>query len=264
MRLNFNGALAGLGHGLATLGQQGMEEQQRVAADARLSAREMALANLHHQWEEEATANAPKDAALMTPVLAARAGAVANAEAPARIAMRTAEISASGAQQDHHAAVEHGYHMIEQGAAESRRVVHNYTNDQGHPVIVYGDGHERVLSGTARAPEGADPAAVVHRYVNSDNHPVLVLRDGTEQVLSGTVRQNRAADDLGLGDNGDNGDTGGAAPAPPTGRGGRPIIAAPRPAARGPDTPPIAGARRAADGNWYVTRGGRNFLVQGN
>lgn len=53
MRLNFNGAIAGLGRGLATLGTQGIEEEQRVAADQRLTNREQAMARLNQTLRTE-------------------------------------------------------------------------------------------------------------------------------------------------------------------------------------------------------------------
>lgn len=198
MRLNFSGAIAGLGHGLSTLGQQWIEEQQRVAADARLQARERAMAGINHDYRTlEANDQSKREInqyEASTPSVVARESAVA----PIRTQERLAEVDAQTAAGDHREAVQHGYRMIEQNAGEARHVVHNYTNDQGHPVIVYGDGRERVLFGTVRAPEGEDPGAVVHRYVNSDNHPVLVLRDGTEHP--GTVRQSNNGDPLGLGE----------------------------------------------------------------
>lgn len=138
MRLNFGGALAGLGHGLATLGQQGVEEQQRVRADQRLSDRETALATLHHKWEEQATADAPADALALNPALIARAAGIANAEAPARIAVETARGTASAAAQEAHdnrehsfavamAALQHTYHMTEEAA---RLALENSYGDQ--------------------------------------------------------------------------------------------------------------------------------------
>lgn len=269
MGLNFTGAIAGLGHGLATLGQEGIAEQQRVAADQRLTDREQALASLNHGYRESEADDTSKreinqyDAS--TPAVITRATMEAR---DVTIPVQRARMQAESAVQDHHAAVEHGYRLSEGDAAEARRVVHNYVGEDGHPVIVYGDGHERRLAGTTRPTEAEDPNAVVHRYVNTDNHPVLVLRNGTEQVLPGTVRQTTRPDPLGMGDDDGTGggNTGGSAPPPaaPTGRGGRPVLAVPRPAASGGDTPPVPGARRGADGQWYVTRQGHNFLVQGN
>lgn len=251
LNLNLNGALAGLGHGLSTLGQQGAEEQQRVAADARLNARETALANLHHDWAEQDIANAPADYKAMSGVTVDRAAQEAER---VQLPLRRVEAQLTRDNADHNSARDFQEQMAllnarERAQFQTWRQQHGIEQADTRTLDLW-----RRDNGITAAANAAPPS---RRNGTTGNYEEY---RGGQWVDTGTRYPVSHADDLGLDDNGDAGGT----PAPPTGRGGRPVIAAPRPAARGNDTPPVASARRASDGQWYVTRNGRNFLVQGN
>lgn len=231
--VNLRGGLAGLGRGLTYLGQQGMEEQQRVAADQRLQAREAALAAINAQnHEAAAVADADRDIAnykRQSPLVAAREAATLREREPyaVRDDERTAARAETAADRADTRQARH------EAAAEGRAVARE--------------------EATERRQAAARNDEVVDRFTNDQGFRVLVTRSGQEITLTSRVRETRANSDI-LGDEGDSGGTGDT-PAPT-----RRTLTPRTPS--GPNTPPVPGARRAADGNWYVTRNGRNFRVE--
>lgn len=260
--VNLSGLGRGLGASLTYLGQQGIEEQQRVAADQRLLDREQAFAQFTQGIRNE-DLNTAVDRSIteykaQTPHVLARKEDELGVEEPYRV---SAEERAAGRDEARDARTE-----ARQERTRQRDVVHRYVNADGHPVLVYGDGTERVLSGTERAPASDDPNAVVDRYTNDEGYRVLVTRGGQEIVGTERVRPTRDEGDDPGGDDGGTG-VGGlvrevARTVRPRGR--QPGTLSPRGVSTRADQPPVPGARQAGDGNWYIERpprSGRYFRV---
>lgn len=189
--VNLAGGIRGLGVALSTIGTQGIAEQQRVAADQRLLDRETAFARIQQTIRnEDLDTNVGRDVEeikAQTPHLVAKEEALLDAREPYAEA---AEGRAANRDEARDARTE-----ARQDRARQRDVVHRYVNAEGHPVLVYGDGTERTLSGTERAPASDDPNAIVDRYTNDDGYRVLVTRGGQEIVGNERVRQTGNQDD---------------------------------------------------------------------
>lgn len=246
--VNLRGGLRGLGAALTTIGTQGIEEQQRVAADRRLLDREAAFARIQQgirrQDQDEDVKRDLGRAEAETPVLIEREARTLKVREPYRAAEdeRTAaraETAAdrADARQEARDSRADARAADREEAAERRaaaqrgdEVVDRFTNEQGHRVLVLRSGEERTLTSRVRPTRSDDE---FDDEPGGDGVPVERVRAATERIRRATE-----------------------------GRGGRPVLTA-RPATRqGNEQPPFPGARRAPDGHWYVSRNGRNFRVE--
>lgn len=187
--VNLSGALAGLGRGLTTLGQQGIEEQQRVAADQRLRDREAALARLNQTiTNENQDTDVKRDitrAEAETPVLVDREARTLKVREPYRVAEETR----TATRQEAHDTRADARAERAADRADSRAAA-----------------REEATERRAAAQRGDE---IVDRFTNDQGHRVLVTRTGQEITLTSRVRPTSNADDLGLDDTG--ADAGGGA-----------------------------------------------------
>lgn len=242
--VNLRGGLRGLGVGLTALGAQGVEEQQRQAADRRLLDRETAFARIQQGIRrEDQDEDVKRDlgrAVAETPVLVEREAATLKVREPYRQRERAdaaaAQTSNREDQQAHDVAMEsirHEHRVSEQVDQETRRLEAE-ARTRGQVVSHWQVDAQGFLQGF------------------NANGEVIAQSRAPHYTPPGRSRED---DDLGL-------DEPHTAPPPPPAPSSRRTLTA-RPAARqGNEQPPFPGARRAPDGHWYVTRQGRNFRVE--
>lgn len=250
--MGLRNAARGLGAALVFLGQQGMERQREEERDQRLMDRSAALARLNQTIaNENADIDAKRD--LWTnevrddQLLGRRKGELAIQEPfEERESARTTQREIARETRENRE-----WTRRNQVEFDRWRRQHSITEDTERSRELW------------RHEQGLDPASRARRYLrdgNSGNY-VAVDADGN-QTDTGIAFPTSEEDDL-LGLDGDEAPAparrGGSPPAPNTRR----TLSA-RPPARQPDgeRPPVPGARKGPDGNWYVTRGGRHFRVE--
>lgn len=248
--VNFTGGLRGLGVALTTLGTQGMAAQQRAVDDQRLLDREKAFATfqqgIRNQDADTAVDRGVDEIKFQTPHRAAAREAELAAAEPFAVAseQRTEARQARNREADN--------------AEWTRRQDVQFRN-QLREIQVRADTEtaQHLREYQMGIGSGQQP-----RYLEdgSTNTYVAQYPDGHSEDTGVTLRP-RASESGGDGEGGDSGGT----PGDTLVRAG---VAAAR---RGgtlrartnsnPGQPPIAGARQAPDGNWYIQRGGRTFRV---
>lgn len=239
--VNLRGAIAGIGRGLAQVGQFRMEQQAQADRDQRLLDREMALARfrgeLEDQQAETRSLREDKEYARRTPMVIERETGTLRAREPfaVREAERAEDRQIGREERDERRDIaREGRQNREWDRRESRQAA------------------REIAAETREAQRNG--RRVRDRYTNDQGYRVIVYEDGTEWTSSSRVRptSSQSDDDFLLDDE----------PAPPgmidetIGEIARSTSEAAR------DRPPMEGARRGPDGNWYVQQRGRWFRVE--
>jgi hypothetical protein len=250
--MGLRNAARGLGAALVYIGQQGMERQQREEADARLMAREQAMARLRQNIaNEDADIDQKRDLVtsdLRDDQLVGRRKSELAVEEPVRVA---AEERTERRETRRETRQNREWDRRQQTEFDRWRQQHDITEDTTRARELW------------RREQGLDTEPVRYLESGETGTYVAVERDGTQRDTGIRYRERAGEDDDldGEDDLGPEVRGGGASsrrmdgsPAP-AGRGGRPVLQAS--ARRNTPPPGFPNARRGADGRWYVEENGR-------
>ena len=247
--VNLRGAFRGLGEALTTIGTQGIAEQQRQASDARLMAREQALASLNQTIRNQDADTAVKrglaEYDAQTPLVAGRQQKTLAVQEPVQIAAETRA---------------HDRHQQDQAAENTEWTRRNQIqfNNQLREIAVRADTEtaQHLREYQMGIGSGAQP-----RYLEDGSTGTYVAQypDGHTEDTGVTLRPraNESSDEGGDG-GGTTGDQILQTGARAARRSGGTLRARTN---SNPGQPPVAGARQAPDGNWYIQRNGRTYRV---
>ena len=179
--VNLRGALRGLGEGLTMIGQQGIAEQNRVAADARLMERERAMASINQTIRNQDADTAVKrglaEYDAQTPLVAGRQQKTLAVQEPFQEAASNRQATREEARDARVAARQEAADIRRDAAADARALAAD---------------ERRIAAEDRRA--GRQP---VDTFTGEDGFRHYRYADGTETVGTVRVRDN-SSDDFGV------------------------------------------------------------------